>query len=137
MFDTDLTADPQEIDQRYSARRSIELTFRETKQLLGAADPQCRKNKSVIRAAMLAYWAYCFVVKWFVENARQGKTVFTTYRPWYRHKKNISFLDMLATARRSHFRFGFLDDSTPIRDLGEKGFARFTREKKHTQCAKL
>ncbi len=119
LFDSKLTADPQAIDQRYSTRRSIELTFRETKQLLGATDSQCRKEDSVKRSVMLAYWAYCFVAMWFLENFRQGKRVFTTYRPWYRQKKIISFQYTPATARRSHFTVAFLRDTAQITDFWE------------------
>ncbi len=46
----------------------------ETKALLGSADPQCHHEKSVTRAPLMAYWSYCFVVVWFVDQFRMEKT---------------------------------------------------------------
>jgi SRSO17 transposase len=51
-FDTDTTASDEETIQRFSHRWSTEITYRETKSLLGSADPQCRKESSVKRAPM-------------------------------------------------------------------------------------
>ena len=110
-LDTDLAATPNEIIGRYTARSSIEVTIRESKELLGAAHPQCRKEQSVARAPLFAYWAYCFVVLWFVRNFQTARSLAADPGPWYRHKKNFSFSDMLAAARRSHFRVSFFDRS--------------------------
>jgi hypothetical protein len=54
-FDTDTAASDAETIQRFSHRWSIEITNRETKSLLGSADPQCRCEKSVTRAPLMAY----------------------------------------------------------------------------------
>ena len=56
--DTDVTATANEIVPRHATRFSIEITNRESKQLLGAENPQCRNENSVIRTPMLAYSAY-------------------------------------------------------------------------------
>ncbi len=80
-FDTDLTASAKEIIERYAARFSIEITNRETKQILGSQDPQCRKHNSVIRAPMFAYWAYSFVVLWFVQQFSTAKTLVADPQP--------------------------------------------------------
>lgn len=102
-FDTDTAASDEQTIQRFSHRWSTEITYRETKSLLGSADPQCRKQKSVERTPMIAYWCYSLVVAWFVKQVRMGKD-FLLYRPpWYSKKKNITFSDMIAAARRSHF----------------------------------
>jgi len=58
---------------RFSHRWSIEITNRDTKDLLGSADPQCRCKESVARAPLMPYWSYCFVVVWFVSQFRMGK----------------------------------------------------------------
>jgi hypothetical protein len=102
-FDTDPKALPEEIIERYAARFSIEVTNRETKNLLGAVEPQCRRENSVIRAPMFAYWSYCFVVLWFVKQFSTVKTLVAEPAPWYCQKKSFTFSDMLAAARRSHF----------------------------------
>jgi len=109
--DTDLGASPDEIIGRYAARSSVEVTIRESKELLGAAHPQCRKEDSVARAPLFAYWTYCFVVLWFVRNFHTARFLAADPGPWYRHKKDFSFSDMLAAARRSHFRVVFFGRS--------------------------
>jgi hypothetical protein len=113
-FDTDTTASDKETIQRYSRRWSIEITNRETKSLLGSADPQCRSEQSVTRAPLMAYWSYCFVVVWFVNQFRMGKDLMLKSAPWY-NKKTITFSDMLAAARRSHFTPGISRDPRAYR----------------------
>ena len=102
-FDTDTAASDEQTIQRFTHRWSIEITNRETKSLLGSADAQCRLETSVTRAPMMAYWSYCFVVLWFVGQFRMGRDLRATWVPWYSKKKNITFSDMLAAARRSYF----------------------------------
>ena len=82
LFDTDVTASAEDIIWRYAGRWSIEVTNRETKQLLGADDPQCRKENAVFRAPMFAYWAYSFVVLWFVQQFSTAKNLVAEPAPW-------------------------------------------------------
>jgi hypothetical protein len=49
-FDTDTAATDEDTIHRFSHRWSIEITNRETKSLLGSADPQCRGKQSVTPA---------------------------------------------------------------------------------------
>jgi hypothetical protein len=88
-FDTDVTASAKDIIERYAKRWSIEMTNRETKQLLGADDPQCRKENSVIRAPMFAYWAYSFVVLWFVREFSTAKSLVADPAPWYQAEEEL------------------------------------------------
>jgi hypothetical protein len=104
-FDTDTTASDEQTIQRFTHRWSIEITNRETKSLLGSADAQCRLETSVTRAPLMAYWSYCFVVVWFVDQFRMGKDLLIPSTPWY-VKRSITFSDMLAAARRSHYTTG-------------------------------
>ena len=136
-FDTDVTASAQDIVQRYAARWSIEVTNRETKQLLGAADPQCRKESSVIRAPMFAYWAYSLVVLWFVRQFSTAKNLVADPAPWYTHKRNFTFSDMLAAARRSHFSVGISPKAREINVLPKINQTRLTRGLDHARIAKL
>ena len=50
----------------------------------------------------MAYWSYCFVVGWVVSQFSKGIDLLVPSAPWY-VKKSITFSDMLAAARRSHF----------------------------------
>lgn len=136
-FDTDETASAKDIVQCYAARWSIEITNRETKQLLGAADPQCRKENSVIRSPMFAYWAYSFVVLWFVQQFATAKDLVAGLAPWYRKKNNYTFSDMLAAARRSHFSFGICAKPSEINASPKFNQTRYARGSKHTKIAKL
>lgn len=136
-FDTDTQAKSPQTIERYSARWSIEITNRETKQLLGAAEPQCRREKSVMRAPMFAYWAYSFVILWFVRQFSTTKNLVADPAPWYRQKRNYTFSDMLAVARRSHFSMTISSETREINKLTKINMPRSTREFKQTEIAKL
>lgn len=136
-FDTDVTASAKDIIERYAKRWSIEMTNRETKQLLGAADPQCRKEDSVIRAPMFAYWAYSFVVLWFVKQFSTAKNLVAEPAPWYRQKKNFTFSDMLVASRRSHFSLGISAKPEVINRLPKNKQTRYARGIDYTKTAKL
>lgn len=136
-FDTDITASAAQIVVRYAARWSIEMTNRETKQLLGAADPQCRKENSVIRAPMFAYWAYSFVVLWCVSQFSTARNLIAEPAPWYGQKKDFTFSDMLAAARRSHFSLRISREAREPKTLRKIHHPRYTRGFNHTGSAKL
>lgn len=136
-FDTDPDCPAEEVLGTYSGRWSVEIAIRETKGLLGSADPQCRSEKSVFRAPMIAYWAYCLVVVWFVEQYRHGASLAFIRAPWYPHKKDISFSDMLAAARRSHFTSVFVCESAYMQTLPKFNPTRPTRQLDLTKRAKL
>ena len=135
-FDTDTAASDQQTVQRFSHRWSIEITNRETKSLLGSADPQCRTKESVTRAPLLAYWSYCFVVVWFVNQFRMGRDLLLPTPPWY-VKRSITFSDMLAAARRSHFTPRISREPRKHHSSPKTIPARFTRRPEAWQRAKL
>lgn len=136
-LDTDLAAKCHEVIGRYEARSSIEVTHHETKELLGAADPQCRSEQSAVRTPLFAYWAYCLVVFWFVGHFKTARSLVADRGPWYRQKKGFSFSDMLAAARRSHFKIRFMKEASEHGTLPKFNDARSTRQTKHTENAKL
>lgn len=135
-FDTDTGASDEETIQRYTHRWSIEITNREAKSLLGSADPQCRSEKSVTRAPLMAYWSYCLVVVWFVDQFRMGKDLLLPTAPWYA-KRTITLSDMLAAARRSHFTPGISRDPRKHHYSPKIMPARFTRRPESCERAKL
>jgi hypothetical protein len=91
---------------KYAARWSIEVTFEGSKQLLGLEDPANRVPAAVRRTAPMALVLYSLIVAWFHKTGH--KHVRFPDRPWYRHKHEPSFADMLTTLRRrsweEHFR---------------------------------
>ena len=136
-LETDRTCTAREVIERYAARWSIEITNREVKHLLGSADPQCRTENSVLRAPMIAHWAYCLVVLWFVGQWRTGKRFLIMTGPWYLLKSSISFADMLAAARRSRFSVRILREVRENPHLAKFDCARCTRGIEHTINAKV
>jgi hypothetical protein len=135
-FDTDTTASDHQTIKRFTHRWSIEITNRETKSLLGSADAQCRLEASVTRAPLMAYWSYCLVVLWFVDQWRKGKDLLIYSAPWYA-KRSITFSDMLAAARRSHFSTGISRDPRKHHSSTKIFTARFTRGPEALKRAKL
>ena len=134
-FDTDTAASDEDTIQRFSHRWSIEITNRETKSLLGSADPQCRCETSVTRAPLMAYWSYCFVVVWFVNQFRMGKDL-APHCPLV-FKRHVTFSDMLAAARRSHFIPGISRDPSEHRNNSKFDTHRFTKRPESYERAKL
>jgi hypothetical protein len=135
-FDTDTAAPDAQTIQRFSHRWSIEITNRETKSLLGSADPQCRCRESVTRAPLMAYWSYCFVVVWFVDQFHRGRNLLLCTAPWY-SKRNVTFSDMLAAARRSYFTTGISREPSERYNNPKFGTRRFTRRPEFHERAKL
>ncbi|MGO9566849.1 MAG: transposase [Desulfomonilaceae bacterium] len=135
-FDTDTATSDTETIQRFSHRWSIEITNRETKSLLGSADPRCRCERSVTRALLMAYWSYCFVVVWFLDQFRAGKDLLVCTAPWY-SKRQVTFSDMLAAARRSHFIPGISRDPREHRSNLKSDTHHFTKRPEPYERAKL
>jgi hypothetical protein len=102
----------------YAGRWAIEVTFENSKQLLGLEDPANRTARAVPRTAPVALVLYSLVVAWFHQVGHLQ--VQFPDRPWYRHKQEPSFADMLSTLRRlswvEQWR-GVLGGSSP-RDKG-------------------
>ena len=99
---TDVDADPAWVAGHYAGRWSVEVVFRDTKQHLGAEDPQCWKRQGPERAAALAFWLHAAVWLWYLQV--WGATPSWTAPPWYAHKTTPSFADALAALRRCLWR---------------------------------
>ena len=98
-FTTDVDADPAEVVSQYAGRWSIEDTFRNVKQHLGAEDPQTRKGEGPERVAVLSFWTYAAVWIWYIQVHGTERT--WRLLPWYTQKRTPSFLDALAALRRT------------------------------------
>jgi DDE superfamily endonuclease len=96
-FTTDTTLTPQQIIELYGHRWAIEVTVRDAKQQLGIAQPQVWCRKSVERAVPSMLLMYCAIIMWFaIAGHRSWRP---TILPWYRHKEQASFSDMLGHLR--------------------------------------
>lgn len=103
---TNLQWTARDILSRYASRWAIEVTFENSKQLLGLEDPANRTELAVRRTAPMALVLYSLIVTWFHHQGH--RQVKFPDRPWYPHKREPSFADMLTTLRRlswkEHFR---------------------------------
>lgn len=128
---TDPDLEPEEVLATYARRWQLEICFRDLKQELGFEDPRngwwrrpagrrddpCRPaqrrrrgKRAVERTAPLAGLVYALTLRWYLENGRRQTDIARarSQAPWYRHKDDVSFADMLTALRRAtwlaHFR---------------------------------
>ena len=124
-FSTDVSLSAEELLVRYARRWTLEVAFRNAKQLLRVEDPQNgwwrrkrgarkpkkragphprgnRGRKAVEHTLPFAFVAYGIVVFWYLRHGNPAEDVAraTAEAPWYLHKRDPSFEDMLAALRR-------------------------------------
>jgi hypothetical protein len=116
-FCTDLSRDAVFILEAYARRWSLEVTFHDTKQFLGLADPQCQAPRAVRRTGPFAFLVYDLVVLWFAEHVHSTAAPVWPVRPWYRHKTAPSFLDMLRVLRCLDWQASLFGPPSPARRL--------------------
>jgi hypothetical protein len=95
---TRLDWDVRAILSAYASRWALEVTFEGAKQVLGLEDPANRLPRAVQRTAPMALVLYSLVVLW--HDVDGHRHVRFPERPWYRHKREVSFQDMVTTLRR-------------------------------------
>jgi len=95
---TDLSLRPEQVIGGFAGRWSIEDTFKNTKQFLGAQEPQTWKGQGPERAAMLSLWLSSVVWLWYL--SQKGRTGPIRVPAWYPKKGHPSFQDALASLRR-------------------------------------
>lgn len=101
-FTTDLDCPPECVPEHYAGRWSIEDTFRNVKQHLGAQQPQSWKHEGPERAAGLSLWIYSATWLWYLTE--RGTAATWKRHPWYPKKATPSFIDALACLRRALWR---------------------------------
>ena len=97
-FTTDVTLISAEVVGTFAGRWSIEDTFKNTKQFLGAQEPQSWKGPGPERAAVIGLALYSLVWTWYLKYGYQ-KSILRRW-PWYPAKTNPSFADARAALRR-------------------------------------
>lgn len=100
-FCTDATVAVRAIAETYAERWGIEVFFRDAKQLLGFADSPARKEGAVLRMAPFVGLLYSTLVLWFAEGASTSPLAAPPLRPWYTHKRDKTFADILRAARKA------------------------------------
>jgi DDE superfamily endonuclease len=107
--------DARQILACYAGRWAIEVTFENSKQVLGLEDPATRTPVAVPRTAPLALVLYSLIVAWFQRDGH--RQVRYPDRPWYGRKAEPSFGDMVTTLRRQSWAEqlrGVLPEGTPL-----------------------
>jgi DDE superfamily endonuclease len=104
----------------YARRWTLEVTFHDTKQHLGLADPQAQAATAVRRTAPVAGLVYALVLLWYADHvhpdvAAGQRPMAWPDRPWYRAKATPSFPDMLGALRRAGWRRYLSDPPSPTR----------------------
>lgn len=93
-FSMDSKMAPETIIETYGRRWSLEVAFRDAKQLLGFERSQARTPKAVKRTGPFAFVAYTITVAWFAQHGYCHYPRLIPERPWYRQKRAPSFADM-------------------------------------------
>jgi hypothetical protein len=97
-FTTDTSMQPHSVVGTTAGRWCIEDTFRNTKQFLGAEEPQVWKGQGPERAAGLSFLLYGLVWFWYLVYGYKHTVL--PRREWYGHKEHPSFQDALYALRQ-------------------------------------
>lgn len=116
-FCTDASLSPSAILEGYEQRWAIEVCFRDLKQLLGFADSSARKEAAVQRTAPFVGITYTTLVLWFARDIHQCSFAAPPLRPWYPHKRGMSFADVLRAAQRVLAPLDVLDPVSSLANL--------------------
>jgi hypothetical protein len=98
LFTTDLTMTAAEVLECYNDRWAIEDTFKNTKQFLGAQQPQTYKGDGPEKVAAMSLCLYSMVWLWYLRQKSAMR--YFLVPPWYRNKAAPSFADALGCLRR-------------------------------------
>ena len=98
---TDLTATAEEIITRYAARWSIEVTFFDVKNILGAGEARNRVPKAVQRTVPFGLFCHSILIVWYVLHGHHQDDAAhrRASAPWFTTKTEPSTLDMLTKLR--------------------------------------
>lgn len=116
-FCTDTTLCARTILEGYAQRWSIEVCFRDLKQFLGFADSSARKQAAVERTAPFVGIVYSVLVLWAVQHASGLAQSMVPLRPWYPHKRGLSFADILRAAQGVLANLDVLDPARSLDNL--------------------
>lgn len=100
-FCTDPSLSVPQLLSLYFRRWSIEVLFRDLKQLFGFGDSSARKKEAVLRVAPFVGLSYSMLVLWAVSHHEAIILAAPPRRPWYTHKHGLSSADILRAARRA------------------------------------
>ena len=126
LVSTDLSLSAVEIITGYCRRWSVEVAFYDAKQMLGFHDPQVWCERSVERAAPMAWFVGSLIVMWYRLSGQAGAQAHRQ-RPWYQNKETPTFADMLAACRYQMWEHW----------LNEEGDSAAEREENEPGCCSI
>lgn len=100
---TDLHATPADIIARYANRWGIETVFNDAKNITGVGEAHNRTPDAVRRTVPFGFIAQAITIIWYAQHGHTTDIVTRrrTANPWYRHKTQPSYLDMIVELRRA------------------------------------
>jgi DDE superfamily endonuclease len=103
LITTDLVVTAADLVTRYAARWAIEVTFFDTRQILGVGQARNRTAQAVTRTWAFGMYVYTIVVLWYAVSGHRSQIVADRriHAPWYLSKTDPSFADMLTALRRA------------------------------------
>jgi hypothetical protein len=103
LFTTDCHAGAEDIVARYAQRWSIEPANATGKQLLGVGQARNRVKRAVERTVPFGFLVQSLVTVWYALYGYHPDDITSRHaaQPWYHHKTEPAFEDMLAKLRRT------------------------------------
>lgn len=98
LLSTDTSLSAMEVIAGYCRRWSVEVAYADSKGLLGFHDPEVWCENSVQRAHPMSWYVGSLVVVWYAAFGDQVAMP-QRHRPWYLHRPEVTFADMLAACR--------------------------------------
>jgi hypothetical protein len=110
LITTDLHSPPAEIVSRYAARWSIEVAFEDARQHTGVGEARNRTATAVERTVPFGLITQSIVVLWYTHHGHSPHIADErrVHAPWYRTKRQPSYLDMIVKLRRTLIAAQFL-----------------------------
>jgi hypothetical protein len=103
LFTTDLDSTNEQIATRYAHRWPIETAIAAGKQLLGIGQARNRLQQAVERTVPFGFLVYSLVIIWYALHGYHPDDLTNrrNNQPWYPHKDEPSFEDMLTKLRKT------------------------------------
>lgn len=98
LLSTDNTMTAEQVIAGYCRRWSVEVAYADSKGWLGFHDPEVWCANSVQRAHAMSWYVGSLVILWYTLFGKDEPTP-ERHRPWYKHKPEVTFADMLGTCR--------------------------------------
>jgi len=103
LFTTDTDTRTDAVIERYAHRWPIETAIAAGKQLLGIGQARNRLQRAVERTVPLSFDVYSLIIVWYTLHGYHPDDLARrrSDQPWYPHKDEPAFEDMLAKLRRT------------------------------------